>query len=111
MRDILLVGVHVQLDIDSGNDITDLPTPIEKQSRRANKHVFQLESKWKEKLEILSEMTKIVKDFMEVSKARHLANEGKKQTASMNIDESFVWWGVIALPLTKLFRCSTYMIT
>ena len=83
----------MQLDIDSGNDITDLPTPIEKQSRRANKHVFQLESKWKKKLEILSEMTKIVKDFMEVSKARHLANEGKKQTASMNIDESFVWWG------------------
>ena len=68
---------------------TDLPTPIEKQSRRANKHVFQLESKWKKKWETLSEMTKIVKDFMEVSKARHLANERKKQTAFMNIDESF----------------------
>ena len=46
----------MQLDIDSGNDITDLPTPIEKQSRRAekqsrraDKHVFQLESKWKKK--------------------------------------------------------------
>ena len=38
-------------------------------------------------------MTKIVKDFLEVSKARHLANERKKQTTSMNIDESFVWWG------------------
>ena len=59
-------------------------------------------------------MTKILKDFMEVSKARHLANERKKQTTSMNIDESFVWLGgggLIASPLTKLFRCSTYMIT
>ena len=49
MRDILYVGVHVQLDIDGGDDITDLPTPIEKQSMRSNKHVFQPKSKWKKK--------------------------------------------------------------
>ena len=33
-------------------------------------------------------MTEAVKDFMEVSKARILANERRKQTTSMNIDES-----------------------
>ena len=37
-------------------------------------------------------MIEIVKDFMEVSKARLLANERKKQR-SMNIDESFVGLG------------------
>ena len=34
-------------------------------------------------------MTEVVKDFMEVSKAKLLANEIKMQTSSVNIDESF----------------------
>lgn len=36
MRDILSIGVHVQLDVDSKDDIKELPTPVKEQSRRAN---------------------------------------------------------------------------
>nr|POE52987.1 hypothetical protein CFP56_06849 [Quercus suber] len=83
----LSAGVRVYLEADSGDDIEELITPIEEQSRCTEKHVAQPEhSKGKKKKgEILSEMNEAIKRFMEVSKVRLIANESRKQTG-----ESFV---------------------
>ena len=87
MRDFVSSGGHAHLDVDSRDDIKELPTPIEK----LNKHVaYPEQSKGKKKKrETLSEMTKAIKGFTEMAKARLLANESKKQT-SVNTGESFV---------------------
>ena len=37
----LLVGVHVNLEADNGDDIEELPTPVEEQSRLAEKRATQ----------------------------------------------------------------------
>ncbi|KAK7817708.1 hypothetical protein CFP56_042464, partial [Quercus suber] len=78
----LSAGVRVYLEADSGDDIEELITPIEEQSRCTEKHVAQPEhSKGKKKKgEILSEMNEAIKRFMEVSKVRLIANESRKQT-------------------------------
>ena len=39
MRDFVSAGVHAQLDVDSRDDIEELPTPVEKQNKHADKHV------------------------------------------------------------------------
>ena len=77
----------MNLEADNGDDIEELPTPIEEQSRLAEKHATQPNhSKGrKKKGETLSEMTEAIKDFTEVSKARLMSNESRQQT-----DESFV---------------------
>ena len=71
MRDFVSSGGHAHLDVDSRDDIKELPTPIEK----LNKHVaYPEQSKGKKKKrETLGEMTK----------------ESQKQT-SVNTGESFV---------------------
>ena len=77
----------MNLEADNGDDIEELPTPVEEQSRLAEKHATQPNhSKGrKKKGETLSEMTEAIKDFTEVSKARLMSNESRQQT-----DESFV---------------------
>ena len=77
----------MNLEADNGDDIEELPTPIEEQSRLAEKRATQPKhSKGKKKKgETLSEMTEAIKDFTKVSKARLMSNESRQQT-----DESFV---------------------
>ena len=77
----------MNLEADNGGDIEELPTPIEEQSRLAEKRTTQPKhSKGKKKKgETLSEMTEAITDFTEVLKARLMSNESRQQT-----DESFV---------------------
>ncbi|KAL0015304.1 hypothetical protein SO802_002373 [Lithocarpus litseifolius] len=69
----LLTGVHVNVEADSGNDVEELPTPVEGQSsRRVEKwsaKSVHLGGK-KKKGDSISEMTKAIKGFTEVSRAR-----------------------------------------
>ena len=91
MRDFVSAGVHAHLDVDSRDDIEELPTPVEKRNKHANKHVAcPMQSKGKKKKrETLSEMTKAIEGFTEMSNARLLTNESRKQTSG-NTGESFV---------------------
>ena len=77
----------MNLEANNGDDIKELPTPVEEQRRLAEKRATQPKhSKGKKKKgETLSEMTEAIKDFTEVSKARLMSNESRQQT-----DESFV---------------------
>uniref|UniRef100_A0A7N2L7S2 Uncharacterized protein n=1 Tax=Quercus lobata TaxID=97700 RepID=A0A7N2L7S2_QUELO len=72
MRDFVSAGVHAHLDVDGRDDIEELPTPVEKQNKHADKHVaYPEQSKGKKKKrETLSEMTKAIKGFMEMSKGK-----------------------------------------
>ena len=66
-------GVHVNVEANNGDDIEELPTPIEGQrSRRAKKQSTELVHSGgkKKKGDSLSEMTKAIKGFTEVSRAR-----------------------------------------
>ena len=71
----------MNLEADNGDDIEELPTPVEEQSRLAEKRATQPKhSKGRKKGETLSEMTEAIKDFTEVSKARLMSNESRQQT-------------------------------
>ena len=87
---------------DSGDDIEELCTPIEEQSRRAEKRAAQPEhSKGKKKKgEILSEMIEVTKGFTEVSKTRLIFNESRQQTG-----ESYV--GVDRFSIDKAVEVHT----
>nr|POF10402.1 hypothetical protein CFP56_56356 [Quercus suber] len=82
----LSAGVYVHLEADSGDDIEELATLVEQQSKCVENHIAQPEhSKGKKKGKTLGKMTEAIKRFTEVSKARLIANESRKQTG-----ESFV---------------------
>lgn len=57
----LSTGVHVNVKVDSGNDIKELPTPVQAKP---------VHSGGKKNGGSLSEMTEAIKGFTEVSRAR-----------------------------------------
>nr|POF21011.1 hypothetical protein CFP56_59205 [Quercus suber] len=68
-----LTGVHVNVEANSGDDVEELPTPIERQSnRRAKKWPAKPVHSGRKKKEgsSLSETTKAIKGFAKVSRAR-----------------------------------------
>ncbi|KAK7851665.1 hypothetical protein CFP56_041255 [Quercus suber] len=95
----LSAGVYVHLEADSGDDIEELATLVEQQSKCVENHIAQPKhSKGKKKGKTLGKMTEAIKRFTEVSKARLIANESRKQTGLGIVMRSLKQCGQIIEP-------------
>nr|POF14749.1 hypothetical protein CFP56_47357 [Quercus suber] len=79
-------GVHMNMEADSGDDVDELPTPVEgqgnKRARKLPSHIASLARK-KRKGESLSEMTNAINNFKELSRQR-LSKDSDSRPESVN---------------------------